>query len=163
MNKRRVIFIGVLLLSILVGSVSAAVLIPANHRYEAMLGSTIVVTNSIAISEEGHGLVVMPGSSSGIGMSPTDPVYFNASATKFAATPRADGDWAIDVRLNTTASTPPNSVFEVKFRAPGGFSYATLYVATGPTVTPNAMVGCLFDVGPTITMAYTYTVTVRKL
>lgn len=163
MKKRYAILIGVLAI-MLVGTVSAATITAHNRRLEAMLGGRIDVSNSILISDEGNGFVTMHNNVSGIGTSPTDPVYFNATKIlNLATTQLTAGDWVYDVRLTSTASTPPNSVFEVRFRGLGGFYQPKLYVATGPTVEPNVTIICLFEFGPTLNTPYAYTVTVEKI
>lgn len=164
MNKRRVIFIAVFLLILLVGTASAwVVLTPLNRRYEAMWGGTLVVTNSITITDTYFDVSHMDAP--GVGTSRSDPVYFGTGL--FAITALTTGDWIFAFTLNTTVSTPANSVFEVKLDMHGGspftvYNYA-LYVATGSTVQPNATILCLCDLGATFVQPLAYKVTVQKL
>jgi hypothetical protein len=169
--KKKYIFLAVVFAIMLVGVVSAATITINNRTLEARAGGRIVVTESIIITHDSvrdvHVNIV--SWTTGWGTSSSDPVYFNSTAfLTIASTPTSAGNWSLWFSLNTTETTPANSTFEVHLTLVGAipsqiFTDISLYVATGPTVEPDARIWCVFDVGPEINPSYTYRLTVEKI
>jgi len=156
----------------LVGTVSAVTITARNRRLEAMAGGRMDVTDSIIIIHDPvENVVVSLVSLEARGTSSSDPVYFNMTATlgeRIATTPITAGDWILVLILNTTESTPANSIFEVKLQLLGAVpsqlgSHYTLYVATSSTVEVDATVACFFEIGPALNTPYSFKVTVEKI
>lgn len=169
MKKKYIILIGVLAI-MLVGTVSAAAITARNRRLEAMTGGRVDVTDSIIISHDSvENVVVAHVDVAERGTSSSDPVYFDKTLfINIAGTPLTAGNWFLHLSLNTTESTPANSIFEVKLRLVGAVpsqlvSIFTLYVATSSTVEADAMILCFFEIGPELNTPYTYKVTVEKI
>jgi hypothetical protein len=164
-KKRYFVIIVAIAFTMLVGSVVAfPVILPQNKKYEAILGGVQKVTGSIILSTEFGGFVIMPipSDGTGVGSSPENPVYFG-SDLPIGFGVWDEGDWVFDVRLNATASTPTDSIFEVQFKGMTLFSAETLYVATGSTVDEGAVIILVFGIGDTLPTNIPWRVTVEKI
>src|SRR3989442_4874228 len=159
---RKRVFLTLLLLPLLVGSVYALTTVRFTSTIlQAFEGATIIDRASITIQDQG--LSVLNVAVSAAGTAQGTPVVFSSS-NPFVSNGVPVGDWALSVLLFTTSSTPASQTFTVTL----GFVTAgpvgtpiRLYVATGATVTPGNAVAIYFDLGSTLANPFTYTLTVQ--
>ncbi|OLB46897.1 hypothetical protein AUI07_02690 [archaeon 13_2_20CM_2_53_6] len=127
----------------LLALVFAASVTVSTTTYQAQVGSTVNVTNSLLATDKGFTIATTGSSSSGASCSA--PVTFGPSPG-VANTDITAGHLVYDVQVNSTSTAQSNTQFNVTFVL-GSTVYGPLCIQTPSPSLDGQIIDCKFDIG----------------
>ncbi len=127
----------------LLALVFAASITVSTTTYQAQVGSTVNVTNSLRAIDKGFSIPTSGSTSNGTSCS--NPVIFSPSPG-IANTNITAGDLVYDIQVKSTPIAQPNTPFNVTFVL-GSTVYGPLCIQTPSPSVDGQIIDCKFDIG----------------
>lgn len=143
LRKGGWLFAARVILSLVVVGFAANVVVTTSS-YQAEVGSLVNVPGVLVVTSISY----FKASASSAATSCSVPVLFGLSG-QVASTSITSGDWVYDVRVNSTASTPILTFYNVSF-ALGSTSFGDVCTESAGSVNSNLFIDCKYDVGTTL-------------
>lgn len=140
LRKTSWVFAARVILSLVVVGFAANIVVTTSS-YQTEVGSVVSVPNVLVVTSISY----FKASANSAATSCSTPILFGLSG-QVASTSITSGDWVYDVRVNSTASTPILTFYNVSF-ALGSTSYGHTCTESAASVNSNLFIDCKYDVG----------------